>query len=153
MNSEFKLQSIEILVNLSQPTKAFSPTLDAVSGIVNDVILEHIYRNDALIFRNLETSYNGFEEKGSFYEEKPEDIVASYSSAGQVYAVCRKNNELFAAIGQKGIACLDAVTLEQKYVIPTQGVCMDCCVYEDTLFSAECEGGRIEAQSAPRTWG
>lgn len=109
-----------------------------IAGVTTDL---HIYRNDALIFRNLETSYNGFEEKGSFYEEKPEDIVASYSSAGQVYAVCRKNNELFAAIGQKGIACLDAVTLEQKYVIPTQGVCMDCCVYEDTLFSAECEGG------------
>lgn len=109
-----------------------------IAGVTTDL---HIYRNDALIFRNLETSYNGFEEKGSFYEEKPEDIVASYSSAGQVYAVCRKNNELFAACGQKGIACLDAVTLEQKYVIPTQGVCMDCCVYEDTLFSAECEGG------------
>ena len=101
----------------------------------------HIYKNAYVVFKNLEAKYDGFEEVGSFYDTQPKEITAHYKNGGQIYGVCRHGDKVFAACGQKGIACLDASDLSEKYTVAVKDVCMDCVIYENTLFCAEGEGG------------
>ena len=101
----------------------------------------HIYKNASVIFKNLEAKYDGFEEVGSFYDTQPKEITAHYKNGGQIYGVCRHGDKVFAACGQKGIACLDASDLSEKYTVAVKDVCMDCVIYENTLFCAEGTGG------------